>query len=371
MLELLTMRFCHNLAHYKQLGTACTNRSSRLSKIHYISASVHLTHPTNAHYQTSLHLNLNMPHEPHTPQDNLSGREAPPKKLAKLTGGPFVIVQANGKFKVVPPEECKNMVVEGRGSFSPTVHKTNLEAAPYDKISNCVVIPYGPSEDSRKLFLYYLEGEGTQWLTKGSLYKVLERKEGPDVGKFKGLFETLQAGVDSGEIAACNSLDGSESSDAMAAVSEPDRSAFKTLLKKHAEIAPQLIHLATEDSAEVRRCIGEMFVSDPEATLRVVYPDMDPVQKLFCRALKPGEILSKMSSSILLAYLKSVSPEEREEAVGIYSMDNTKNMQLLNLLHVIEYLENSIGELVNTITQQDCEIKLDISPYSNDVARTC
>jgi hypothetical protein len=90
-----------------------------------------------------------MPHEPHTPQDNLSGREASSKILAKSTGGPFVLVQANGKFKVVPQEKCKNMVVEGRGSFSPSVYKTNLEAAPYDKISNCVVIPYGPSEAHR------------------------------------------------------------------------------------------------------------------------------------------------------------------------------------------------------------------------------
>jgi hypothetical protein len=317
------------------------------------------------------------PHTPHTPQKKKELRRKPARNrssslmfnlLAKSKNGDHVLVQQkNGLPKVLSSEQCSKdqmLVLESRPNFSPPDHKRQLRHAKYHEISQCVVIPYGKTK--KKLIVYNLECWGIQWLTEVSVDKVLETKKTPDVKKFRQLFEKLQAGVDSGDTVAA--VSGTDKSGPGSNESE-----FNTLLKKHAEIVQQLIDLATENPAKVQGDIMEMLKSDAKLTFGAVYPDMGLLQEILCRATKSdnavGEILSNIPFSMLLAYLKSVNPEDRAKAVDTWSTDNTKNMQWL--LRVIVSLENSMEELVKTNNQEDGVITIGFRPLSNDHVETC
>jgi hypothetical protein len=263
--------------------------------------------------------------------------------------GNFVLALENGiKYKVLLLQDCKEQGIQvSRYSltFSPDGHKSDLEDIGYDKISQGMIVPFGLEDE--ELFVYRLKRKGIQWLTRSSF------SDNPsDIQNFRNRFDTLVTGVDSSVIVPRNAVSKTDSSK-----SKGNGSGFKTLLKKHAQTAQQLIRLATEDPAEIQRNIMEMLDSDTEATFRVFY--VDTLQQLFCRATKAdavGKILSNMSSSMLLAYLKSVGPEERAKAVEVCSRDNTKNTQLQ--LSLIDCLDKVLEELVRTITLEDCVIKL-------------
>jgi hypothetical protein len=324
-------------------------------------------------------ISSNMPHEPHTPQNEMSPRKAAPKKsslsfeiLAKSWGGKYVLVLENRTYKVLLARECGKKVRKNALPFNHKGHKRDLERIGYNRILQGVVIPYGSKHLDLELFVYHLEGNGTQWLPKKLFSDCLAH-----IQNFKELCQTSQGWIDDNEIAAGNSMDRS---DAVAAVSGTDRSEhesngyeFKKLFKSYANKIQQLIHLATENPAKVQRDIMEMLKSDAKLTLGAVYPDMGLLQEILCRATKSddavGEILSNMPFSMLLAYLKSVNPEDRAKAVDTWSTDNTKNMQWL--LRVIVSLENSMEELVKTNNQEDGVITIGFRPPSNDHVETC
>jgi hypothetical protein len=237
--------------------------------------------------------------------------------------GDFVLALVNGKkYKVLLSQDCKEQgiwVSRHLLTFSPDGHKRDLKAIGYDRISQGMIIPLGL--DDEELFVYRLKKKGIQWLTKSSF------SDSPsDILNFTKRFDTLVTGVDSSVIVSRNAVSETDSSE-----SKGNGSGFKTLLKKHAQTAQQLIRLATEDPAEIQRNIMEMLDSDSEATFRVFYVDT-------------------------LAYLKSVGAEERAKAVEVCSRDNTKNTQLQ--LSLIDCLDKVLEELVRTITLEDRVVKL-------------
>jgi hypothetical protein len=240
-------------------------------------------------------VSLNKPHKPHKPQNNMSYRKVARSSLtfnllAKSRKGKFVLAQAkNGSCRVLLAEQCskeETLVLESRPNFSPTNHMKKLRDAKYHEISQCVVISY---DKTKTLVVYNLKIWGIQWLTYSSFRKVLlEMKQGPEVDKFRLLFDKLKAGVDSGEIPASYPMN---ESDAEAAVSEPDRSEpgsneseFATLLEEFAESAQRLIDCAKEKPTKVQRHILKMFQSYPGKTFEDFYTIPAEVQKLFARS---------------------------------------------------------------------------------------
>jgi hypothetical protein len=206
---------------------------------------------------------------------------------------------------VLLAEQCSKeemLVLESRPNFSPTNHMKKLRDAKYHEISQCVVISY---DKTKTLVVYNLKIWGIQWLTYSSFWKVLlEMKQGPEVDKFRLLFDKLKAGVYSGEIAASYPMN---ESDAEAAVSDSDRSEpgsneseFATLLEEFAESAQRLIDCAKEKPTKVQRHILKMFQSYPGKTFEDFYTIPAEVQKLFARSTE-GSLMDKVTQLQLQA----------------------------------------------------------------------